>query len=47
MEQSISFSDAIDREAIKARANAHLKNSLPGKDTTLKTTQTFYKNSFG
>ena len=46
MQQSISFSDAIDREAIKARANAHIQNSLPDKDTTLKTTQTFHKNSF-
>ena len=46
MEQGISFLDAIDREAIKCRADAHPWISLPGKGITLKTTQTFFKNSF-
>ena len=37
MGQNRFFSDAIDPEAIKARANAH-HNCLPGKDIALKTT---------
>ena len=39
------FSAEIDREAMKARANAHPQKSFPGKDITLKTTQAFFKNS--
>ena len=46
MEQKVLFSDAIDREAIQARADAHLQNFFPGKDIMLKTTQAFFKNSF-
>ena len=46
MEQKVFFSDANDREAIKARADAHLQNFFPGKDITLKTTQAFFTNSF-
>ena len=38
MAQNRLFSDAIEREAIKARANAHHHNCLPGKDIALKTT---------
>ena len=33
----------IDHEAMKARANAHPQNFLPGKDIKLKSTQTFLK----
>ena len=38
MAQNRFFSDAIEREAIKARANAHHHNCLPGKDIALKST---------
>ena len=38
MAQNCFFSDAIECEAIKARANAHHHNCLPGKDIALKTT---------
>ena len=46
MEQKVFFSDAIDREAIEMRVNAHPQNFFLGKGITLKTTQTFFKNSF-
>ena len=38
MAQNSFFLDKIDREATKVRTNAHLQNSLPGKDIPLKTT---------
>jgi len=38
-------SDVIDHEAMKVWANAHPEKSLPSKDITLKTTQTFLKNT--
>ena len=45
MAQNRFFSDDIEREAIKARANAHHHNCLPGKDIALKTTSTFLTSS--
>ena len=39
------FPDAIEREATKARANAHHHNCLSSKDIALKTTQTFLTTS--
>ena len=45
MAQNRFFSDAIKREAIKARANAHHHNCLPGKDIVLKSTYTFLTSS--
>ena len=41
MAQNNRFSDEIDREATKIRANAHLQNGLPGEGIPLKTTQIF------
>ena len=41
MAQNSRFSDEIDREATKMRADAHLQNNLPGEGFPLKTTQTF------
>ena len=43
MAQNSFFSDEIDREATKVRADAHLQKSLPGKGIPLKTTQTSLK----
>ena len=45
MAQSSFFPDAIEREAMKARANAHHHNCMPGKDIVPKTTQTFLTTS--
>ena len=45
MDQNSLFLNAIDREAIKSQANGHHQKSLPGKDITLKTTQSFLKNT--
>ena len=45
MNQNSSFSYSIDREAIQSWANAHLWNSLPGKDVATKTTQPFLKSA--
>ena len=45
MDQNSFFSDTINREAIKAPTDALFQKSLPGKDITLKTTQTFFKNT--
>ena len=42
MAQNSRFSDEIDREATKMRADAHLHNDLrPGKGIPIKTTQIF------
>ena len=41
MAQNSFFPDTIEHEAMKVRANAHCHNCLPGKDSALKTTQTF------
>ena len=38
MNQNSSFLHAIDWKAIQSQANAHLQNSLPGKDIVTKTT---------
>ena len=46
MNQNTSFLHAINREAIQSRANAHLHNSLPGKDLVTKTTQPFLKSTY-
>ena len=45
MNQNSSFLYAIDREAIQSQANAHLQNSLPGKDIAIETTQQFLKSA--
>ena len=45
MNQSISFLHVIEREAIQSRTNAHLQNSLPGKDIVTKTTQPLLKST--
>ena len=41
MAQNSYFSDEINREAMKVRADAHFQNRLPGKGIIQKTTQTF------
>ena len=41
MAQNSRFSDEIDCEATKMRADAHLQNDLPGKGIPLKTTHIF------
>ena len=46
MNQNSSFLHAIDREAIQSRADAHLQNSLPGKDIVTKTTQPLLKSTY-
>ena len=46
MNQNSSFSNAIDQEAIQSRADAHLQDSLPGKDIVTKTTQLFLKSTY-
>ena len=46
MAQNISFFHAIEREAMKARANAHPHKSLPGWTIALKTTHTFLGTSW-
>ena len=46
MNQNSSFLHAIDQEAIDSRANAHLQNSLPGKDLITKTTRPFLKSTY-
>ena len=38
MAQNSFFPDAIEREAMNARINAHPQNSFPSKDISLKTT---------
>ena len=43
--QNSSILDEIDREATKARVDAHLQKSLPDISISLKTTQTFIKRS--
>ena len=45
MAQNTFFPDAIEREAMKAWANVHHHNCLPGKDIVPKTTQTFLTTS--
>ena len=45
MDRNSFFLDAIDREAIKSWADAHHYISLREKDITLKTTQSFLKNT--
>ena len=44
MAQNTSFLDAINREAMKAWANAHCQNYLSDKDIALRSTQTFFTN---
>ena len=39
MAQNSFFPEMIEREAMKARANAHHHNCLPGNDIVQKTTQ--------
>ena len=46
MNQNSSFLHAINHEAIQSQANAHLQNSLPGKDIVTKTTQPFLKSTY-
>ena len=46
MNQNSSFLHAIDREAIQSQADAHLQNSLPGKDIVTKTTQPLLKSTY-
>ena len=38
--------DATNREAMKARADAHPHKFLPGKVIAIKTAQTFFKNTY-
>ena len=46
MNQNSSFLHAIDREAIQSRSDAHLHNSLRGKDILTKTIQPFLKSTY-
>ena len=46
MAQNSFFTDAIEREAMKARTNAHPQNSFLVKDISLKTTQAFLITSY-
>ena len=46
MAQNSFFQDAIDREAMKVRTNAHPQNSLLAKDISLKTIQAFLITSY-
>ena len=45
MNQNSFLSYVIDCEAIQSWADAHLQNSLPGKDIAIKTTQPFLKSA--
>ena len=45
MDQNSFFFDTMDLEAIEAPTDAHFQKSLLSKDITLKTTQTFFKNT--
>ena len=45
MNHKCPFLYTIDHEAIQSRANAHLQNSLPGKNIVTKTTQQFLKST--
>ena len=46
MNQNSSFLHMIEREAIQSQTDAHLQNSLPGKDIVTKTTQPFLKSTY-